>query len=91
MKVKFLKSDKPDKRLKAVFNDKKTIHFGLRGGSTFIDHKDTQKKKAWMARHRVRENWDDPMTAGALSRWVLWNKTDLNASIRDFKNKFNLS
>lgn len=28
-----------------------TVHFGLKGGSTFIDHHDPIIKKAWRARH----------------------------------------
>jgi hypothetical protein len=27
------------------------------------------------------------MSAGALSRWILWNKTSLRASIADYKKK----
>ena len=30
------------------------------------------------------------MTAGALSRWILWNKETRGASITDYKRKFNL-
>ena len=91
MKVKFFKSEKPDKRMKVVFDDKKTVHFGSKTGSTFIDHKDPKKKKAWEARHKVRENWNDPMTAGALSKHILWNKTSLEASIKDYKKRFSMS
>lgn len=29
----------------------KSIHFGSKGGQTFIDHKDEKKRKAWRARH----------------------------------------
>ena len=42
-------------------------------------------KQAYLDRHRARENWNNPMTAGALSRWLLWNKTTFNASLNDFK------
>ena len=90
MRVSITKSDKTDKRYKAVFDGKKTIHFGSKRGSTFIDHKDEAKKKAYLARHRVNENWDDPMTAGALSRWILWNKKTFTESVNDFKKRFNL-
>jgi len=75
---------------KCCEKDKKTINFGMKGGSTFIDHGDEKKKDAYIARHKVNENFNDPLTAGALSRWVLWNKTTLQASIADFKKKFNL-
>jgi hypothetical protein len=33
-----------------------TIHFGAKEGSTFIDHKDEKKRKAWRARHsKIRD------------------------------------
>lgn len=35
-----------------------------------------------------RENWRDPTTPGALSRFVLWNKPDLVQSVRDFVQYF---
>jgi hypothetical protein len=49
-----------------------------------------QKKESYLARHRVNEDWNDVMSAGALSRWILWNKTTIEASVKDFKNRFNL-
>ena len=38
------------KRFYVVY-DKKKINFGLKGGSTFIDHRNNIKKAAWIARH----------------------------------------
>ena len=88
MQVVVSKSDKPDKRLKANFG-KKTVHFGAKGGSTFVDHKNPKTKANWEARHKVRENWRDYDSAGALSKHVLWNKTTLEASIRDLNDRQN--
>ncbi len=45
-----------------------------------------KKKDAYIARHKVNENWNDPTTAGALSFHILWNKKTLSESIADFKN-----
>ena len=95
MKVIFENSDRQGKRYKAVFFDNnkkvKTTHFGLDTGSTYIDHKDDDKKKAYIARHsKNNENWNDYMSAGALSRYILWNMKTLQASIKDYKKKFNL-
>ena len=95
MKVIIEKRDRQNKRYKAVFFDDgkkiKTTHFGLDTGSTFIDHKDEDKKKAYIARHsKNNEDWNDYTSAGSLSRYILWNKTTLQASIKDYKNKFNL-
>ena len=54
----------------------------------FTKTKDEEQKKRYLARHRARENWRNPETAGALSRWVLWNKPTRSASIADFKRRF---
>ena len=67
--------------------DKKTIHFGAKGASTYIDHRDPKTKANWEARHRVRENWKDYDSAGALSKHVLWNKRTLAESIRNLNSK----
>jgi hypothetical protein len=82
------------KKKTAVFtmNDgsRRTVHFGQAGASDYTKNKDPERKKRYIDRHRARENWNDPLTAGALSRWVLWNLPTLKASIADFKKRFNL-
>lgn len=95
MEVKFYDSNRKNKRLMAQFKapdmDKpEYVHFGLRNGSTFIDHNDSKKKAAYIARHKVRENWNDPITPGALSRFILWNKPTIEESIEDYKKRFKL-
>jgi hypothetical protein len=90
MTLVITKSDKTDKRYKAVFDGKKTIHFGSKGGSTFLEHNDTKKKDAYLARHKVNEDWTTPYNAGSLSRWILWNKKTFTESVNDFKKRFNL-
>jgi len=89
--VSITKSDRPEKRLKSVFEDpKRTIHFGFKGGSTFIDEQDDAKRKAYIARHKVRENWNDPTSPGALSRYILWEKPTLQSAIGAYRRRFNL-
>ena len=84
--VEISRSDKSDKRLQAKYANK-TVHFGAKGGSTFIDHGDTRLKENWEKRHIVRENWQDYTTAGALSKHLLWNKSTISASIKDLNTK----
>lgn len=92
MKVIIKASTNPKKKLMAVFeNPKKTIHFGSAGMSDFTINKDEDRKKLYLDRHRKNEDWSNPRTAGALSRWILWNKPTRRASISDFKSRFNLS
>jgi len=87
-------SPNPKKKYVAVFQlatgRKKTIHFGARGMSDYTIHRNEERKRAYLARHSITEDWNNPLTAGALSRWILWNKNTLRASIADFKSRFNL-
>ena len=89
------KSSREGKKKVAVFENRKTgrtktTHFGASGYSDYTKHRDEDRKKNYLSRHKTRENWRDPTTAGALSRWILWNKTTLKASIADFKRRFKL-
>lgn len=80
-------STKKDKRLMIIINGKK-IHFGYKHGKTFIDHKDKRKKAAWIARHSVNPNFNNPDSPIFWSHWVLWNKPDLVPSYVDALRKY---
>ncbi len=96
--IKVVPSTRQDKKYMAVFDRttlgdrsfKLTTHFGARGYDDYTQHKDEQRKKQYLARHRKNENWNNPTTAGALSRWILWNKPTFSASLNDFRRRFNL-
>jgi len=96
--MKIEKGTAKHKKWKAIFSHYldgklkiiKTVHFGSEGMSDFTIHKDKERKQRYLDRHKKNENWNDPMTAGALSRWILWNKPTLEASIKDFKKRFKL-
>jgi len=94
MKLKTLrKSLKPAKKYDAVFDvegKEKIISFGAAGMSDFTLHHDEARKERYLNRHRKNEHWDKPDTPGALSRYILWNKKTLKASLRDYKKRFNL-
>ena len=84
-------STRKDKRYQAVFNNGKTIHFGLRGGQTYIDHGDKIKRENYIKRHAVNEDWTK-VNAGSLSRFLLWGDyTTLDANHQAFMKKFNVS
>ncbi len=94
-KVVIKKSTKPGKKLMAVFSQKdtsrtKTLHFGQSGAPDYTKTKDKEQKKRYISRHRARENWNVPDTPGSLSRWILWHKETVGASISDYKRRFNL-
>ena len=94
-KVIIKPSSNKNKKYMAILSSKegktKTIHFGSAGMSDFTKNKDEARKKRYLDRHRKRENWTVPDTAGSLSRWILWNKKTLRESISDYKKRFNLS
>lgn len=67
---------------------KKITHFGSAGADDFTTHHDSERKKRYLDRHRKNENWNDPTSAGCLSKNILWNKPTLRASIADYKRRF---
>ena len=56
----------------------------------YKQHKDPSRKQLYLNRHKKRENWTNPNTAGFWSRWLLWNKPDIRESIKDIQEKFNI-
>lgn len=89
VKLKSIKpSPRKDKKLVAEFDDGTKTHFGQKGASDFTTTKDEAKKDNYIKRHKVNENWTDPKSAGALARFVLWNKPTIEGSIRDYKQRF---
>jgi hypothetical protein len=96
MKVIIKKSTNPEKKYMAIFYDDskkkvKTTHFGAAGMSDYTKHKDPERKKRYLARHKARENWNNYMSAGSLSRYILWGEPTFRASVNKYKGRFNLS
>ncbi len=93
MKFESIKqSTRKNKKLMITFsNPKKTIHFGSKNSKTFLDHNDKKKRENYILRHQVNENWNDPLTAGTLSFYLLWgSSTDLNTNLKKYLNHFNI-
>ena len=96
--IRYIKLDKSDnikKKFVATFYDEdkkkiKTTHFGSAGMSDYTINKDDARKELYLNRHKARENWNDFISAGALSRWLLWNEKTLESSLKYYLNKFNL-
>jgi hypothetical protein len=68
----------------------KNIKFGAFGMDDFTITKNEKAKENYIARHRVRENWNDPSTAGFWSKHILWNLKTINASLKDTIKNYNL-
>ena len=54
--MEIYESKRKDKRFMAIIKGKK-YHFGLKNGSTYIDHKDELKRQNYIKRHIVNEDW----------------------------------
>jgi len=94
VEAKLTRSDNPKKKYKVVVESgdrKKTIHFGAAGMSDYTRHRDDERKKRYIDRHRKRENWNDPFTAGYWSKNILWNKKTVRASIANTERTKNIN
>jgi hypothetical protein len=81
------------KKWTAIFeHDGKTTrtHFGAAGANDFTITGDTEARKRYLTRHKKDLDTKDPTRAGYLSYYILWNKPTMAASIRDYKQRFNL-
>ena len=75
----------------------KTVKFGAKGYNDYTiyykkdgKNKADEMKDAYLARHKVSENWDDFTSPGSLSRWILWNKPSVKESLVDYIKRFKL-
>jgi hypothetical protein len=80
------------KKWRAIFKDNSFTDFGAIGYddfTTFPEEVREERKKRYLKRHSGgRENWNDPYSAGALSRWILWNEPTIEKSLRDYRRRF---
>lgn len=92
--LRIVPSGNPKKKYDAIFENEsgrtKKVSFGAKGYEDYTMHKDEARKELYLKRHKAREDWSKPDTAGALSRWILWNLPSFNASVADYKRRFNL-
>ena len=91
-------SKRHHKRFKIVIRDgaeKKTFHFGLEGGETYIDHQDKKKRAAYLARHLGNKTENRLIcnlipSPALFSSTLLWgNNTSLFDNLKDLQEAFN--
>ena len=89
MDVVILKSDRKDKKYKAVINGTKTIHFGQAGASDYTKHNDPKRRELYITRHQ-KEDWSISNIASPafMSRWILWEHTTLQGAIDALNKKY---
>jgi hypothetical protein len=86
------KSPRAEKKFMVVTPSGKRVYFGATGYSDYTIHKDFERMQRYNIRHQKRENWTKSgiETAGFWSKWLLWNKPSLIASLRDMEKKFKI-
>lgn len=93
MKFRIEEASPPHKWI-GIFTDERRnerrIPFGASGYSDLTISKDYRRKSLYLARHRKNENWRDMYSAGALSRWILWETPSITQNVKLFKSRFNL-
>ena len=92
IKLTILPSHLKNKKFNALFEEKGSnpliVPFGAKGYTDFTLTSDENKKMNYLKRHRKTEDWENPFTAGSLSRYLLWETDDLDLNIKLFKKKF---
>lgn len=95
--MRFQLEDATDGRHKyvGVFTDDNNkvlrVPFGAKGYEDYTQHGNRVRRSLYLARHRVREDWNNPYSAGALSKHLLWGDTSsLRQNIELFKRRFRL-
>jgi hypothetical protein len=98
-KIYLYKSDKPTKKFYIQFINpdtgrEKKVYFGAikPNGEPYDDYtitKNDEQKARYLKRHRgMGEDYTNIYTPGALSKFLLWNKPTISASIKDANERF---
>lgn len=90
--IRLSKSTKRDKKWMVNMPTGKVIHFGANGYSDYTIHKDAERQKRYVIRHKSKENWNKSgiNTAGFWSYHLLWSKPSLTQAIKYMEKKFNI-
>jgi len=81
-------STRSDKKYMATFeNPKKITHFGAKGYTDYTKGADDETREDYIKRHAGDLDTNDPMRAGYLSMFLLWNKKSLKDSVRDYEKR----
>jgi hypothetical protein len=68
-----------------------TTRFGAVGMSDYTIHHDPERRARYLNRHKGNEDWNEPTSAGSLSRHLLWGpSTSFSENLRLYKRRFGL-
>ena len=80
-------------KYKAIFDNdgrQKTTKFGASGMDDYTITHDKEQRDRYRRRHAKDLKTGDTTRAGFLAWYILWNKPTIEASIADYRRKFNL-
>jgi len=73
----------------AEFDDGTKTRFGASGYDDYTKTQDKDQRMRYLIRHKKTENWNNPKSAGALSRWILWgDHTSIAENLAAYKRRF---
>ena len=95
MKLESITRVSGKKEFKAVFRKSdgktKTTQFGTSSNFVLNKNKTLDDRKNYIARHKDNEDFNNPTSAGSLSRHLLWGDSrSLQKNINNFKKKFKI-
>lgn len=95
--IEIKKSSNKSKKWRAVFEiekdgkiSTKTTDFGQRGAEDYTIHKTLARRNRYIDRHMKDVATNDPIRAGYLSLYILWNYPSFNGSLRDYKRRLGI-
>jgi hypothetical protein len=89
-------STQKNKKLVALFDidgNLKMVHFGSKNLSSYLDHKDEEKRDNYIRKQIAlgTEDLNDPLTPASLIMYLLYgNYADLRMNIKQFKKTFKI-
>jgi hypothetical protein len=89
MKVYLSKPTRKFKKYSILVGHKK-INFGDDRYEDYTQHGDPKRKALYIQRHKKNEDWNNPLTAGWWSRYLLWEKPSIEEAIKDIKKRFGI-
>lgn len=87
-------STRPGKKLMAVFDNGRVVHFGAKGyGDYTLYYRRSPalaaaKRRQYIARHGAAEDWRDPYAAATLARYILWERPTVRGAVAAYARRF---
>jgi len=90
--ISLTKSNIKNKKLVLKLSEpNKTIHFGWKGSTTYINGATDEQRKNYLKRHKVNEDWNS-INPGSASAIILWGKSrNIQENLNTYLKRFNIT